>query len=148
MTVPKTKQYISCDVPVSERPQIRCKEDLKEMYPECFDPRHKCFQDYEYEIKLDTSIRPVVHAQRRIPIELKHKVKQKLEDMERDGVIASVNEPTEWVNSLLVETKPDESLRICLDPSDLNRAIKTEHYPVPALDDIVHELAGSIFSYT
>ena len=144
ITVPKdNKLYISNDVPINERPLIRNKEDLKAMYPECFDARNKYFQDYSYEIKLDPNIKPVVHAQRRLPLELKHRVKRKLEAMERDEILAKVNEPTEWVNSLLVETKTDNSLRICLDPTDLNRAIKREHYPVPVLDDIVPELAGS-----
>jgi hypothetical protein len=143
ITVPENKMYISHDVPMTERPQIRNKEDLKAMYPECFDTRNKYFQDYEYEIKLDTDIKPVVHAQRRLPIELRHRVKHKLEAMEKGEILAKVHEPTEWVNSLLVETKPDNSLRICLDPTDLNRAIKREHYPVPVLDDIVPELAGS-----
>ena len=63
--------------------------------------------------------------------------------MEKEGVIKKVNEPTEWVNSLLVETKPDGKMRICLDPSDLNRAFKREHYPVPVLEDLIPELAGS-----
>ena len=30
---------------------------------------------------------------------------------------------TEWISSIVVITKKDSKLRICLDPKDLNRAI-------------------------
>ena len=113
------------------------------MYPECFNHKDKHFLDFEYKIKLDKSVKPRIHAQRRVPIELRARVKKKLDAMARDEVIVKVDEPTEWVNSMLVETKDDGRLRICLDPVDLNEAIKREHYPMPVLDDIVPELAGS-----
>jgi hypothetical protein len=41
------------------------------------------------------------------------------------GVIAKQDEPTDWVSSMVVVRKPGK-LRICLDPKDLNRAIKRE----------------------
>ena len=48
--------------------------------------------------------------------------------MEADRVIEKVEEPTEWGNSLVVVKNPDGSLRLCLDPRDLNKAIKIEHF--------------------
>ena len=143
LTPKPSERYISQDTALSDRPSIRSKEDLKEMYPECFNPKNKFFRDYEYDIKLDPNVKPSIHAQRRLPVELKRKVKSKLSAMEKDGVLKKVYEPTEWVNSLLVETKPDGNLRICLDPTDLNWAIKREHYPVPVLDDLIPELTES-----
>ena len=137
------ERYVSPETALSDRPPIGSKEDLKAMYPECFDPRNKCFRNYSYDIKLYDDVKPTIHAQRRLPVELKQGVRKKLDSMEKEGVIKKVNEPTEWVNSLLVETKPDGKMRICLDPSDLNRAIKREHYPVPVLEDLIPELAGS-----
>ena len=41
---------------------------------------------------------------------------------------------------MLVE-KPDGSLRICLDPKELNRSIRREHYSLPTVDDISAKLA-------
>ena len=63
--------------------------------------------------------------------------------MEENGIISRVTEPTEWVNSLVVETKPSGDLRICLDPTDLNRAVVREYHPIPVVEDIVPELNGS-----
>ena len=135
--------YIPPDTPISERPPINSKEELKAMYPECFDNVNKTFPDYVYKIKIDPSVKPTVHAARRIPLELKDKVKDELKRMEEGGIIIKVKEPTEWVNSMVVETKENGKLRICLDPTDLNAAIKREYYPVPVLNDIVPKLAGS-----
>ena len=53
--------YINSNVPIEDRPLVRNKEDLRRMYPECFETEGKGFQDYEYEIKLDPSISPKVH---------------------------------------------------------------------------------------
>ena len=44
--------------------------------------------------------------------------------MLENGILDWVNEPTDWVNSMVVREKPDGSLRICLDPKDLNKAIE------------------------
>ena len=43
----------------------------------------------------------------------------------------------------MIREKPNGSLRICLDPKDLNKAIKQEHHPIPTLDDITPRLHGS-----
>ena len=59
------------------------------------------------------------------------------------GIIKRVTEPTEWVNSLVVETKPNGDIRVCLDPTDLNKAVLREYHPIPVVDDIVPELKGS-----
>ena len=60
--------------------------------------------------------------------------------MEKLNIIRKVDEPTEWVNSMVVVPKAN---RICLDPRDLNRAIKREHYQMPTLDEVTCQLAGA-----
>ena len=65
--------------------------------------------------------------------------------MEVQGVIAKINEgePTAWVNSLFYRRKPDGSLRICLDPKDLNKAILKEYHSIPSLEEILPKLSGA-----
>ena len=75
------------------------------------------------------------------------KVKEKLLTMESNGIIVKRDEPTAWVNSMLVVEKKDGSIRLCIDPKDLNKAIMREHYQVPTFDDVLPQLAGKkIFS--
>ena len=84
--------------------------------------------NYEYDIKIDPNVPPVVHPPRRVPFALRNRLKAQLQKMEAEGVIASVEEPTSWVNLLVVVEKPNGSLRVCIDPRDLNKAILREHY--------------------
>ena len=76
----------------------------------------------------------VVHAPRRVPIAVKDKLKEKLDEMVKNNIIAVVNEPTDWVSSMVVVSKKDKSLRICLDPKDLNNNLKRSHYPLPTFE--------------
>uniref|UniRef100_A0A674NI52 Gypsy retrotransposon integrase-like protein 1 n=1 Tax=Takifugu rubripes TaxID=31033 RepID=A0A674NI52_TAKRU len=69
-----------------------------------------------------------------------------LQNMEKQQVIIKVTEPTEWVNSMVAAEKPRTGkLRVCLDPKDLNKAIKQPHYPLPTLDDVTAKLAGACY---
>ena len=53
----------------------------------------------------------------------------------------------DWVNALVVVRKPNEKLRVCLDPQELNRAIKREYCVLRTLEQITSKLAGApIFS--
>ena len=65
----------------------------------------------------------MVNATRRVPVAIRDKLKEELKRMVKLGVIEGVEEPTEWVSSMVVVTKPNGSLRVCLDPKDLNKAI-------------------------
>ena len=79
----------------------------------------------------------VVHPPHRVPVTLRSKVKDELDRMTRLTVIERVHEPTNWVNSMVTVTKPNGKLRICIDPRDLNRAIKREHYPMRTTEEVV-----------
>ena len=63
--------------------------------------------------------------------------------MKRNSVMKKIEEPTDCVNSLVLVKKPDGSLRICLDPRDLNKAIKKEHYQLPTFAEIASRLTGA-----
>ncbi len=54
-------------------------------------------------------------------------------------------EPTEWVSSLVVVSKPNGKLRICLDPRDLNKVIKREHHRMVTTEDVLSNMAGAKF---
>ena len=58
-------------------------------------------------------------------------------------MIVKVDEPTDWVNSITIVEKKNRSLRICLDPRDLNKALKREHYSCPTVDDVAAKLHGA-----
>ncbi|XP_052261000.1 uncharacterized protein K02A2.6-like [Dreissena polymorpha] len=66
--------------------------------------------------------------------------------MEADGYITKTSEPTEWVSSMVVSVRVDK-IRICIDPKDLDKAIKREHHPMRKIDDVIPNIPGStVFS--
>ncbi len=89
-----------------------------------------CITDIVHHIQIDPEHEPVVvHPPRKVPVTIRSKVKGELQRMERLEVIERVHEPTDWVNSMVTVVKPNGKLRICIDPKDLNKAIKREYYP-------------------
>ena len=61
----------------------------------------------------------------------------------KEGIKTEVHEHTEWINSIVPVMKEDASLRLCLDPKDLNKAIKRNQWYARTLDDILPKLAQS-----
>ena len=84
---------------------------------------------------------------RRYPIALKDKLGRELERLESLEVLERVVSATDWVSSVVVETKKDGYLRMCIDPRPLNKVLKRCHYPMPVVDDILPDFAhAKVFS--
>jgi hypothetical protein len=62
--------------------------------------------------------------------------------MEAAGHITKVQEPTDWVSSMVTVMK-NGKVRICIDPKDLNKAIRREHYPIPTLEEVISSFPGA-----
>ena len=85
------------------------------------------FPGKSYHINLDESVTPVQTRCRPVPVHLKEVFKQEINKMLDAGILKPVEKATPWINSfVLVEGKnPDGTikLRICLDPTNLNKAV-------------------------
>ena len=117
----------------------------KNAFPNSFDTTGN--MPGQYTIRVDTSIHPVQHARRKVPIEAREEIEKALQKMVDNEIITPVTEPTEWVSSLTYPRKSDGSIHPCLDPHDLNKAIIHKHYKAPTLEEISHKLSGAtVFS--
>ena len=80
-----------------------------------------------------------------VPIHLKEIFKKEIDKMLQAGVLKPVTEATPWINSIVLVESKDKSgnlkLCICLDLTNLNKAIIHEpsHFKMP--DDIAHLIA-------
>ena len=99
----------------------------------------------EYHIVMDPNVTPVIDACRKVPVALRDRLQKELVRMEKLGIITPVTEPTDWVSSMVMVEKPNGSLRICLDPANLNKAIKRHHHKLPSTDDILAQMPGAKF---
>lgn len=98
-----------------------------------------CFPDV-CKLKLKKGVVPKASVARRVPIKIRDRLKLKLEDLVRKEIITPMDEPSEWVNNLVVVQKQDLSLRICLDPKELNNGLVREQFTVPTLEEITPKL--------
>ena len=91
-------------------------------------------------IVLSDDAEPVQKPACRVPVALKDKFKQELKSMEKAGIISKLdhNTPTPWLNSYVIVKKPNGSLRICLDPTNLNKYIVRPVCNSCTLDDVSH----------
>ena len=98
----------------------------------------------DYHIDVDPTVPPVQHIPRRVPVPLKDKLKDKIQElaMEQKGVIKQVNEPMPWISSMVTVIKPGK-IRICIDPKDLNKAILHPKYQMPTLEEVLPKLANA-----
>ena len=117
------------------------KSKLLCQYQDCFQGIG-CFQG-EFHITLDPTVPPVIHPRRRVPESLREPLKREHDALVEQGIIAKVDEPTDWVNSLVCVTKANGTLRLCFDPKDLIHAIKRPHHCTPTLADVLPKLNGA-----
>ena len=67
---------------------------------------------------------------------------EKLDEFLEQGIIVPVEELADWVSSLAYSWKVNGKLRGCLDPRDVNKAIKRDHCKISTIE-ITHQLTGS-----
>ena len=106
------------EVKVNHWANIEKSEDLKDQimkeHPKLFTGLG--YISEPYRIRVDETAQPVVHPARKVPATLWGKVKDELNRMVKEKVIAKVNQPTKWVNSMVAaEKKNSNRLRICIE---------------------------------
>ena len=115
-------------------------------FPDVFEGIGK-FPGKPYKIQLDPNVPPKQTPCRPIPLHLKEVFKTEIDKVLKAGILQPVQEATPWINSFVLVEGTDKQgkpkLRICLDPTNLNRAIIREPYHFKTPEDISHLLADS-----
>ena len=110
---------------------VTSKDEILVAYSDVFDGI-ECFPGPPYHILVDPSVTPKQTPCQPVPIHLKESFKQEIDKMFQVGVLKQVNQETPWINSFVLVEGKDKlgnlKLRICLDPTNLNKAIVHEPY--------------------
>lgn len=96
-----------------------------------------------YHIKLKENVTPVISPIRKVPLALMKPLENTLNELMKNNIIEKVEGASDWVNPLVLVKKSNGSLRICLDPKHLNKAIKREHIRFPTFEEITSKLSDS-----
>ena len=125
---------------------ITRKEQIMARFADVFEGIGK-FLAKPYEIQLDPNVPHKQTPCRPVPIHLKEAFKTEINKMLKAGVLKPIQEATLWINSFVLIEGTDKQgkpkLRICLDPTNLNKAIIRQLYHFKTPEDISHLLADS-----
>ena len=92
-------------------------------------------------IELEANAEPVKHIHPRpVPFAMRDEVKNLLDDLVAKGVLAKVEEPTDWIHPMTVVRKPSGKLRLCVDLRGLNKFVKRPHHPIKSPKEAVAEV--------
>ena len=110
---------------------ITTQSQILQEYPNVFESIGK-FPGLPYHIHVDPGVTPKQTPCRPILIHLKDAFQQEIGKMLQAGILIPVTQATPWINSIiLVKSKDSQGqtkLCICLDPTNLNKAVMREPY--------------------
>ena len=118
---------------------------IKSSYPTLFTGRIGKMKGVELKLHIDTSVKPVYEATRRIPYHLQAQVETELRRMIADDVIEDATGPTGWVSEMVVVPKPNNDIRITIDSKKANKAIMRVRHNTPTVEDLGVLLNGAKF---
>ena len=96
----------------------------------------------EYNFQLIANAQGVIQPPRKMPYAIQPKVREALDGLKAQNIIADVDRSTEWVSNIMIVEKKSGALRLCLDPRPLNVAIKRERHAIPTPGDVQAHLSG------
>jgi len=68
-------------------------------------------------------------------------------ELEQQGVISKVDQPTDWCAPIVAVPKSNGDVRVCVDLTKLNDQVKRERLMLPSVDDVLSQLSGAkVFS--
>ena len=121
------------------------KQTIEKEYPDLF--KGIGLMDSEISIKLKGGAISHVEPIRCVPHALQEPLKIELEKLVNEGILhkVDISEPIEWLNSFVCVKKPNGKIRLCLDPTYLNRWIIRPRHSAKLVDDVLHNLNGAKF---
>lgn len=101
-----------------------------------------CCNTFEYDIDFVDNPTFKIIPPRKVPHSQREQIKKELEKMVRLNVIKPISEPTPAVSPMKVVEK-NNKIRICMDPTELNKNIIRRHYPLNTVEEIAARVSGS-----
>ncbi|XP_062523643.1 uncharacterized protein K02A2.6-like [Corticium candelabrum] len=91
-------------------------------------------------------IPPVIQRCRRLLLALRDEVSAELNRLQAQGIIDALDS-FPWISNLVVVRKKTGSIRICVDPREVNKAVIPDNckHPLPAIDELASFIAASVF---
>ena len=99
-------------------------------------------QGTKVKLLVDSSVPPKFCKPRPVPFAVRQKVETELQCLQDESVIEPV-QFSQWATPIVPVVKQDGTVRICGDyKATINRALKSEVYPLPRIEDLFAAMAG------
>ncbi len=92
-------------------------------------------KDKQIKLCIDKEITPVPQQQRRVTFHLQEKVEQEVRNLQSQDIIEKVldTEQTDWISPIVIVTKNEGKIRLCVDMRAASTAIKRTRHPIEYL---------------
>ena len=119
------------------------KQSIEREYPELF--KGIGLMDGEISIKLKDGAIPHIEPIQRVPHAMQEPLKVELDKLVKEGILhrVDISEPIEWLNLFVCVKKANGKIRLCLDPTHLNKWIIRPRHSSKLVDEILHNLNGA-----
>jgi hypothetical protein len=119
-------------------------EEIKVKFPSIVNEQweNSVIKNFIGEIILMEDVTPIFQRAYSVPFKLRDKVESELDRLCKMGILESVKF-SKWASPIVVVPKADGDIRICIDcKMTINKVSKSEHYPLPRIDDIFANLSN------
>jgi len=125
------------------------KQELKDLlweFREVFNDRPGTYTGAQHEIKLIEGFQPKFNRPYRIPDLLKPEVDRQIEELLKEGKIRPSN--SQYAHPIVLVSKPDKSIRMCVDYRYVNSGTMHDGYPMARADDLLRKIAPNNYITT
>ena len=150
LNVTYANQANSCANSTSSVSSSLSEKEFLTLYPDVLTDtldKSKCMVGPAMDLKFKPGMKEkpcFIPTPRRVPLHLESAVKKFLDDAVHEGVLAKVDEPTEWLNYAFFIPKPNsERVRLVIDLRQLNKQILRPVFPFPSASDIKQSINHS-----
>jgi hypothetical protein len=118
--------------------------DYETRYPRLFSDRLGK-SNVEIKLTIREDIEPVAQPLRRVPVLLREKFEEHLNELVEQDIIERVDDHigSKWVSPAVIVPKKDGRIRLCIDMRRANQAIVRHHHPVPTVEEMLHDMNGA-----
>ncbi|GFW58883.1 retrovirus-related Pol polyprotein from transposon 17.6 [Trichonephila clavipes] len=126
-------------------PQREEINSLLEKYEECFQPGGEPTPFIEHRINTRNHL-PVAVPPYRMNPSKKEILKQEIDRLLSEGIIEECESP--YASPVVLIPKPNGTFRLCIDYRKLNEITVADTYPLPRMDDLLHQAKLTPFMST
>lgn len=119
-------------------------QNLVADYPNVFSTKATgAIKNFKIDINLKENAKPIFYKPYTMPYSLRDRTEKEINRLVSLGILYPVRH-SNWATPIIPVEKPNNEIRICSDCKvTINKYLAKDHYPMPQIEDILANLAGS-----